>query len=68
MAIKRYTLEQIKQLEGKSDTERLRSMTDEEIEAAAASDPDCPLLTDEELREFRPGQMWLNRRDQGDKV
>lgn len=33
--------------------DRLRNMTEEEIEAAANSDPDCPLLTDAELKQFK---------------
>lgn len=38
----------------KDDTEweRLKAMTDEEIELAARSDPDNPPLTDEELQQF----------------
>jgi hypothetical protein len=34
------------------DRARLDAMTDEEIEAAAASDPDNPPMTDEELAEL----------------
>jgi hypothetical protein len=34
------------------DWARLDAMTDEEIEAAAASDPDNPPMTDEELAEL----------------
>ena len=37
----------------KTDWERLRNMTDEEIEAAALSDPDNPPMTDEELSQMR---------------
>jgi putative transcriptional regulator len=37
----------------KTDWERLRNMTEEEIEANALSDPDNPPLTDEELKRFR---------------
>jgi putative transcriptional regulator len=36
-----------------TDWERLRNMTEEEIEANALSDPDNPPLTDEELKRFR---------------
>ena len=38
---------------GKTDWERLRNMTEEEIEANALSDPDNPPLTDEELERMR---------------
>jgi len=34
--------------------ERLRQMTDEEVHAAALSDPDNPPMTEEELSGFRP--------------
>jgi putative transcriptional regulator len=43
---------------GKTDWERVRRMTEEEIEAAARSDPDAQPLTDEELAQFyRPGAI-----------
>jgi putative transcriptional regulator len=42
------------QLLSKSDRARLDSMTDEEIEANALSDPDNPPWTDEELSRLRP--------------
>ncbi len=34
---------------GKTDWARIDALTDEQIEAAASSDPDCPPLTDAEL-------------------
>jgi hypothetical protein len=34
---------------GKTDWQRLRAMSDEEVEANAASDPDNPPLTDDQL-------------------
>jgi putative transcriptional regulator len=37
----------------KADWDRLRAMTEEEINAAALSDPDCPPLTDEQLARFK---------------
>ncbi len=39
---------------GKTDWKRLRNMTEEEITAAALSDPDNPPLTKDELKRFRP--------------
>jgi hypothetical protein len=39
---------------GKTDWEKVRAMTDEEIEVAAATDSDCLPLSQEELKEFRP--------------
>jgi acyl dehydratase len=35
--------------EGRTDWDRLRTMTDEEVEQAAAADPDCPPLSQDEL-------------------
>ncbi|MGH2533224.1 MAG: helix-turn-helix domain-containing protein [Thermomicrobiales bacterium] len=37
-----------------TDWARLEAMTEAEIEAIAASDPDNPPLTDDELRRFKP--------------
>jgi len=39
---------------GKTDWNRLRNMTEEEITAAALSDPDNLPLTKDELKRFRP--------------
>ncbi len=62
MAIKQYTLEELKKLKGKSDLERLKNMTEEELEEAAKSDPDSAWLTDEELKQFkRPNKEFFNR-------
>lgn len=36
-----------------TDWEKVKLLTEEEIEKAAASDPDAPLLTEEELAEFK---------------
>jgi putative transcriptional regulator len=47
---------------GKTDWNRLRRMTEEEINAAALSDPDAQPLTDEELAQFyRPGAIRIAR-------
>lgn len=40
-------------LKGKTDFERLKKMTEEEIEENAKNDPDAPLQTDEQLRKFK---------------
>ena len=40
-------------MKSKTDWEKLKKMTDADIEAAANSDPDNPLLTDEELKQFK---------------
>lgn len=41
-------------LPDETDWERVKTMTEEEIEAAALADPDNPPLTDEELKRFNP--------------
>jgi putative transcriptional regulator len=38
----------------RSDIERLRNQSNEDVERAAENDPDCPPLTDEELEKFKP--------------
>jgi hypothetical protein len=40
----------------KTDWARLASMTEEEIEANALSDPDNPPMTEEELARMRPAR------------
>jgi len=54
MGIVKYTSEEAKKLKGGSDLERLKHMTEEEIEKAAKEDSDNPLLNDEELKELKP--------------
>jgi len=38
---------------GKTDYERLRRMTEEEIEKNAKDDPDAPLQSEDDLKHFR---------------
>jgi len=40
-------------VDGNTDYERLKKMTEEEIEENAKADPDAPLLTDEDLKKFK---------------
>ncbi|WP_282130976.1 MULTISPECIES: hypothetical protein [Pseudoalteromonas] len=40
-------------VDGKTDYERLKKMTEGEIEENAKDDPDAPLLTNEELKKFK---------------
>lgn len=40
-------------VDGKTDYDRLKRMTEKEIEENAESDPDAPLLSDEELKRFK---------------
>ena len=50
--------------EGDTDWERVRAMTDEEVMAAALSDPDAQPLTPEQLARMRrvPRVKWLRQR------
>ena len=53
-------------LESKTDWDRLARMTDEEVEAAALSDPDAQPMTAEQLAEcFRPGMLRAARQRLG---
>jgi putative transcriptional regulator len=49
---------------GDTDWERVRAMTDEEVVAAALSDPDAQPLTPEQLARMRrvPRVKWLRQR------
>ena len=50
----------------RTDWDRVDRLTDEEIEAAALSDPDAQPLTDKELAEcFRPGGFRMVRERMG---
>ncbi len=52
--------------EDRTDWARLRRMTDEEVEAAAVSDPDAqPMSEDELARTFRPHDLSRMRRRMG---
>ena len=53
MVDKSYTEDELKNLKSKTDYERLKAMTEEEIEQAAKDDPDSALPTDEELKKFK---------------
>jgi hypothetical protein len=54
MGIKKYTKEQMEQMEDKTDYERLKKMTEEEIRKNAESDPDVPLQSESDLANFKP--------------
>jgi hypothetical protein len=46
----------------KTDWERLKNMTDDEIREAALSDPDsAPLLTEESAKRYKPRQPRIKR-------
>ena len=52
--ITRVTLDPDNPSKGKTDWEQVDTMTEEEIHAAALSDPDAQPATPEELDEFKP--------------
>ena len=52
--ITRVTLDPNNPSKGKTDWEQVDAMTEEEIHAAALSDPDAQPVTPEELEEFKP--------------
>lgn len=51
--IERRSLEEIRQMESRTDWERLRQMTEGQIEEAARSDPDTVLLDEDWFRTAR---------------
>ncbi len=53
MTIKKYSKEEIKETEDKTDYQRVKSMSDEEIEKNAQEDPDALPLTDEQIKKFK---------------
>jgi len=62
MAIVRHTKEELKKTQGKTDKERLKNITEKELEEAAKSDPDSAWPTDEELKKFkRPSEEYRKR-------
>ena len=52
--ITRVTLDPNNPSKGQTDWEQVDAMTEEEIHAAALSDPDAQPVTPEELEEFKP--------------
>jgi len=67
MTIEKYTKDELKKLKDRSDIERLKNMTDEEIEEAAKSDSENPPLTDEQLEKFkRPTEEYRKRFQKND--
>ncbi len=67
MTLEKHTDEELKKLKDRSDTERLKNMTEEDIEKGALSDSDNPPLTDEELKKFkRPSDEYRKRFQKND--
>ena len=67
MGTETNTLEELEKQKDRSDVERVKNLTDEEIEEAAKSDPDSALPTDEELKQFKRPSEAYRKRFQGDK-
>jgi len=53
MTIKKYTKEEIEQMEDLTDYDRVDSMSEEEVRKNAESDPDAPLQSEEDLKKFK---------------
>ncbi len=66
MSKKPYTKEDIEKMKDLTDYERVRNMTEEEIEKNAESDPDAPLQSDEDLKKFK--RVKLPRGKSDDKI
>ncbi len=49
---KTYTLEELKKMKSRTDVDRFKSTSEQEIMEQSISDPDTPYLTDEELGEL----------------
>ncbi len=61
--IVKYTLEEIKNLKGNTDWDRVNSITDEELEKMVKNDPEDVYLSDEELKNgtwYQKGE-WLKQ-------
>ena len=65
--ITRVTLNPNNPSRGKTDWEEVEAMTEEEIHAAALSDPDAQPVTPEELEEFKPVPGALATVSSGDE-
>lgn len=62
MAIVRYTKEELKKMKGKTDEERLKNISEEELEKAAKADPDSDWPSEEELKKFKkPSNEYRKR-------
>jgi len=53
MSIKKYSKEDLEQMEDLTDYERVNHMTEEEIKENAESDSDAPLQSEDDLKKFQ---------------
>ncbi|HEV7371398.1 helix-turn-helix domain-containing protein [Arenibaculum sp.] len=64
--IVRYDPKRDRKPESRTDWDRVRAMSDDEVEAAAAADPDNPPLSEAQLADvFRPADLRELRRSLG---
>ena len=56
MSIKKYTRDEIEEMEDKTDYERLKNMSEKEIAENAKADSDAPLQSEEDLDNFKPAR------------
>lgn len=59
MSVRHYTTEELNKRQSETDWKKLEIMTDEEVQQAAESDPDNPVLTSEEIAGMRPASEVL---------
>jgi hypothetical protein len=53
MTIKKYTEEELEQLEDRTNYERLDKMSQEEVESNSLSDEDCITPSENDLKKFK---------------
>ncbi len=56
MPIKKYTEEELKKIKDETDYERVKNMTEEEIEQNSLTDEDAKTPTDEQLKKFKKAE------------
>jgi len=56
MSIKKYTEEELKKIKDETDYERVKNMTEEEIEQNSLTDEDAKTPTDEQLKKFKKAE------------
>jgi len=61
MTIVKYSQNDINNKKGKTDWKRLAKQTDSQIEKAALSDKDTPLISDYDANRFKPAKQMRHK-------
>jgi len=61
MTTRKYTQNDINNLKGKTDWKRVEKKTDSDIEKAALSDKDAPLVSDYDANKFKPRKLMRHK-------